>query len=325
MRNFLRWLAEAASNITVSVDSFKQKLDQLLEELISFHHDEADRLKKLNFDLGYLIKLIPNYPEIKTLVVAAGSPEFTHEMQRFKQWMDSNGEMESNRKAFWYLYDYDKSLRGDDPQWEFRVRRDHISLINETQKNMDIVKSIIETAINRVEHWNGSSIVITAMERSSTLNKIDYLPAEDAHIYIGKASFTLFMDQGKISGVDDILEDEEDFFTSENAKSDYYNLVKELKDPGSTSQGMVLTLYTARPTKDRGFYSQTKTLPANIFLTNNASHAEGLARDLSSDEPRDVWMVKINSKYLLQTLDANGIQYFMVNVPNAPIVKISPY
>ncbi len=60
----------------------------------------------------------------------------------------------------------------------------------------------------------------------------------------------------------------------------------------------------------------------NIFLTNSLNHADGLARDLSSGEPRDVWKVRVDSKHLIQTLDGN-IKYYQTIHPDTPIISIS--
>lgn len=113
------------------------------------------------------------------------------------------------------------------------------------------------------------------------------------------------------------------FFNNQQEQIDYFNLIKELKYPGSSSKtGNFLILYTARPKKDRDIYYNAKTLPANIFLTNSYSHAEGIAFDLSEkDEPRDIWKVKINEKYLIKTLDG-PIKYYQVIKDNAPIEYI---
>ena len=89
--------------------------------------------------------------------------------------------------------------------------------------------------------------------------------------------------------------------------------------------GKILTLYTARPVEDRDRFQNTKTLPINLFLTSSLDHATGLADDLSTKGGRrDVYKVRINSKYLTQTLEGS-VKYYMVRKDNAPIENISLY
>ena len=104
-----------------------------------------------------------------------------------------------------------------------------------------------------------------------------------------------------------------------NEKQDYYNLVDYLQNPNKKEQ--ILTLYTARPVKDRKFYSKTNYLPAGVFLSNSLDHVDGLASDLSSSDRRDVYKVRINSKYLIKTLDGL-IKYYMVK-NDSPFERIS--
>ena len=81
----------------------------------------------------------------------------------------------------------------------------------------------------------------------------------------------------------------------------------------------ILTLYTARPRKDREQLLANKTLPINVFLTDSQEHAEGLAIDLSGGQgTRDIWMVKINSTYLTKTLDG-PVKYYQLTKEHAPM------
>ncbi len=121
--------------------------------------------------------------------------------------------------------------------------------------------------------------------------------------------------------IDDVLEGgDEDFFTSNEIQSDYFNLIEKLKNPNGIKE-KILTLYTARPKKDRKIYLDATTLPLNIFLVNNADHAEGLSHDLGNNEIRDIWKVRVSNKYLTQTLDGK-IKYYQVTKNNTPIISI---
>lgn len=128
----------------------------------------------------------------------------------------------------------------------------------------------------------------------------------------GTPSFTLFVsDDGKITEVDDVLEGgDEDFFRSPKGQSDYFNLVNEIRHPGSSSKGKVVTLYTARPTKDRERYEGARDIPSNIFLASTLDEAEGLASDLGSNEVRDVWKVRVDTRHLVKTMDTPRVKHY---------------
>jgi hypothetical protein len=174
---------------------------------------------------------------------------------------------------------------------------------------------------SRIPYWNNSPIIISANPAENEYGPM-LEPADDALITLGTSkfspNFSFFQIDGKIE-IEDVLEGgDEDFFHSTEIQADYFNLVNELKKPGSTNRGKILTLYTARPRKDREQFLHSNSLPANLFLTNDYDHAEGLAIDLAgSGEKRDIWKVKIDSRYLTQTLDG-PIKYYQITVPNAP-------
>ena len=128
----------------------------------------------------------------------------------------------------------------------------------------------------------------------------------------GTPSFTLFVnDDGKVTEVEDVLEGgDSDFFRSPKGQSDYFNLVNEIRHPGSSSRGKVVTLYTARPTRDRERYEGARDIPANIFLASTLDEAEGLASDLGSSEVRDVWKVRVDTRHLVRTLDTPRVKHY---------------
>jgi len=128
----------------------------------------------------------------------------------------------------------------------------------------------------------------------------------------GTPSFTLFVtDDGNVTEVDDVLEGgDDDFFRSPKGQADYFNLVNEIRHPGSSSKGKVVTLYTARPTRDRERYKGARDIPSNIFLASTLDEAEGLASDLGSNEVRDVWKVRVDTRHLVKTLDTPRIKHY---------------
>ena len=133
-------------------------------------------------------------------------------------------------------------------------------------------------------------------------------------------SFSLMTADGKVQEVEDVLEGgDTDFFDDPKTARDYFNLVNEIRKPGSSASGRPITLYTARPTKDRTRYEGARTLPANIFLTSTFEDAEGLATDLGGDERRDVWKVRVtDSSYLVNTLTSGRVRQYQT-VDETPI------
>lgn len=186
----------------------------------------------------------------------------------------------------------------------------------------------IEAALARIP-WRGSKVWASCDANYDSYFKsydLDALDGTSLYLLIGdtgKAGLLVYKnEQGKVE-VDDIIEtgdEEEEFFDNGSIKADYYALVQSLQQGDTSNQ--ILTLYTARPKKDRSLYLHATTLPANIFLTNSYSHAEGLARDLviGDEEPRDVYKVRMKNQNLIKTLNGN-ISYYQL-VRKTPIQSI---
>ena len=186
------------------------------------------------------------------------------------------------------------------------------------------IKNNIDNAISQSD-WNGSMVTIYPLVASS---EEDFLsPSVSAEVKVGNKNGDFqYWKQGEKFIIEDILESDEEesnyFFTNNEEKQDYFNLISQLQNTNKKEQ--ILTLYTARPVKDREFYSTTNYLPANIFLSNSFSHVDGLAGDLQgTEERRDIYKVKINSKYLIKTLDG-PVKYYQV-IKNAPVQSMSLY
>jgi hypothetical protein len=114
--------------------------------------------------------------------------------------------------------------------------------------------------------------------------------------------------------VDDIVEfdpeDADELFSSKDETAQYFMLVKELQNPGSSKKDAWVSLYTARPKSDRAMY-ETGEVPAGVFFANNLSHVEGIAHDMGG---RDLWKMTVNKKDLVQTLEG-GIKYYQTVRP----------
>ena len=328
--SFYRWLAESTQNIVINIDHFKKLMDREFEKMLDYYAERNYQLKNFKFNQSQIDPVIKTYPQAKALMASIGHENFHDEIMKFYYWMKENDLVinQQYRNAWQHLLDYEETMRGVDENYEAPLRKSFDQLIQQTQANMEKIGQTIQNAINNME-WNGSQVTIAARESWTTYNAVAYEPADSVQITVGPdAFFTMFPTEDGKWQIDDIIEgggdDEDEFFSQPGVKSDYFNLINELRNPGSASKGKTLTLYTARPVSDRSFYQTTTFLPINVFLTNSHSHAEGLARELSSGEPRDIWKVRINSKYLTQTLDG-PVKYYMVTKDKAPVEKISLY
>jgi len=227
------------------------------------------------------------------------------------------------------VMDFWDTLKKDRPRTqeesEAEALQDFHRVLKGTEQNAQRVKQQVAEAIRRVPTWDTPSIIIQASFNKDTA----FDPSTSFMVGVGRhqASFSLFInEQGKAEGIDDVLESGDTNFFPPDAlqeQADYFSLVKELQHPGSSAQGKRLSLWTARPIKDRHIYEKARTVPPNIFLTTDQDRAIGLARDLGGGHERDVWHVWINSRYLVQTLDAGQIKdYQVVGDRPVPVERI---
>jgi hypothetical protein len=176
----------------------------------------------------------------------------------------------------------DAMVHDPDPDYEADYQR----LLNTTEVHGKALIQALQGAIRRIKSWSGSRIRI----RPNVVGGSDgnwSTPIESFYVLVGDEhlGFSVFTTKGKPDQVEDVLEGGDlDFFRSPLETSDYFNLIKEIRKPGSSSQGKTLTLWTARPTKDRRLYERARTLPPNLFLTTDMNRASGIAHDLGASE-----------------------------------------
>lgn len=325
MKTFYQFLENINSSLVkIDMENLKKILTKKIEDFFIDYENETENLKKFKLDLNYIKKELKDYPKINELIsqLSSNKKDWQDDLWNWQRSLSS----ENRYKVFnvtRYLWKYLDSL--DDRNIN---KKEYYDLLNQvlekTNKNMMEIKNNIENAISKSD-WSGSLVTIYPLIASS---EEDFLsPSTSAEIKVGtkNGDFQYWKQNDKFI-IEDILESDEEesdyFFTSNEEKQDYFNLVSQLQNPNKKDQ--ILTLYTARPTKDREFYSKTDYLPANIFLSNSFNHVDGLAGDLQgTEERRDIYKVKINSKYLIKTLDG-PVKYYQV-IKNAPVQSISLY
>jgi hypothetical protein len=326
MKKFWEWLIESSFNISISYDRVTAALKAVAEKHIDYILDRETEVQQFNPQIfnQQIKSTLRNYPLIKNLLNSLESKNFRYiwdQQTKLRKWIETRprDEYKNLRDLLKKISTYTDYLIPN-PSAKQDVENALNQSIEGTKINMEKIYHMIESAISRIQMWNNSTITIVAEAPQNEYGTI-LEPGDMAEISVNNASFILFLSPEGIE-IDDVLDGgDEDFFSSAAMQSDYFNLINELKNPGSTSKGKTLTLYTARPVKDRNQYLSTNSLPSNIFLTNDYNHAAGLASDLGSNEIRDIWKVRIDSKYITQTLDG-PVKYYQVT-SNAPVVSMS--
>lgn len=234
------------------------------------------------------------------------------------------------------LQDWSRSKYPEDYLSDDQIKQYHEQIIQATQQALNERLKEVQEAVQRIPDFGSSVLVSPHWWPEDRENQFD--PVESAQVTVKRpgegtgepAYFTFFAPfEGfpQNQRVDDVLEGEDpDFFKdSPGLQFDYFQLVQELRCPGSSARpGKTLTLYTARPKSDRPRYEGAKTVPSGIFLTSDFDRAEGIAQDLDGKEGRDLYQIRINERYLIQTLDAGHVRdYQVVGSGDVPIQSIS--
>jgi hypothetical protein len=328
--NFKIWLENNSSIVLIDYSGFEKKIKSAAQDLMDFEYERKQSLKKFKLNLDLIKKELVDFPNISNLLIdIQNKKDIRKNIKYLYDWykkIPDSTEKFSIRSVIQHIWDYEDSLNYSEVNEDgYKSWVDEIIL--KTKPYMESLKQEVETIIQNTD-WNGSNVTVIPIESSEYDGKTSLSPSNSAHIKVGnKSAFFTILSHDKGRSVDDIIEagdDDEDFFSNNEEKSDYYTLVQEFENPGSSSKGKTLTLYTARPVSDREFYQNTNWLPENIFLSNSLSHVDGLANDLGSNERRDIYKVKINSKYLVKTL-GGVIKYYMVRKDKAPVEYIGLY
>lgn len=217
-------------------------------------------------------------------------------------------------------------------------------------QNAQKVVTNIKDAISNAA-WNGSKIALkpssyydSIMRRKAPISWLEDEPwiqvgtiwyiMVDTDISRMSPGFTYMID-GSQNMLGDVLDaGDTDFFNNELVEADYFALVNSLRSLGKKPEKeKIITLFTARPKQERDLYVNKKEVPNNIWLTTNESEAGGIARDLAdyvknpetgetTQEIRDVYMVKINNKYLISTDHPNHFQAYNPTSSTVPVEYI---
>ena len=331
--NFKFWIEsiQNPSNIIIDYSSCDVSIKEELQEL--FHRIEQNYEEIENFNYENFINNIKNklnqYSGLGNLLKSLSSKNASYifeEQKKLRAWISSQDIntsiklREINRQIFTYI-DTLSTNAGIEKEKENLIQKANAAK-NETKIVMEKLQSQIQNVISTIEDWSVPQLIIKPYFSRDEFNSLSLEAATSAEVifdYAHHTAFTIFVHNEKLE-IDDVLEGgDEDFFKDGNIQSNYFSLIEGLKNPNGV-KSKTITLYTARPKKDRSVYLNAKTVPVNIFLVNDFDHALGLSRDLSTGD-RDIWKVRINTKYLTQTLDGK-IKYYQVTKNNSPIESI---
>jgi hypothetical protein len=205
-----------------------------------------------------------------------------------------------------------------------RFSRDSLDLVAErAQPGVLLVADAVEQAVDRAgPAWRGSKVTLVP-EFSDSPYSETFLNSVTVKVGHGNLDFTVFASD--IRHPEDLLEyGERGFFGQDaDADSDYFTLVQELQSPNSTARqaSKLLTLYTARPVRDRKRLLRKMELPAGVFLTRSLDRAIGLAEDLGG--VRDVWKVRLYGSQVVRTLDAGKDSEYQATPTDSGTVPVA--
>lgn len=307
------WLKKAQS-VNINLGKYPQQVYYYLIDLAEKSQDRHNEI--LNYQ--------PNWQNIQQMLVNSGHPSPQQALSDLQSgdWQRIwNVRRQLNYKDTRLI---DEVRKIGDKASDFvystqDAKADINRVIEQTKQNLKIIQDTITQAISRIDDWNGSPVTISGIRPPSDISSTENYgePASTVSVAVGRqtgwggvADFTFFLNEEDSSyEVDDLLEaGDNDFFNDTKIEQDYFSLVNELKNPGRTKSNKVLRLYTGRPKKDRSVYTNANSIPSNIFLTTSLDFAQSFGLDYN--ESRDVWEVRVEEKYLVQTLnDPSQKQY----------------
>jgi hypothetical protein len=301
--------------IHIDTKQYRQSLEASIYSLKSFIENKKpivleDLIYKLE-TLGLKIKDNPSETEWKNI--------FSILREKYKESEDIN-IFYLSRDVSDYLDQIDTTTKMD---YEAEIKKNLLETIRLAQEAVEY----IQKATQRVDGWDSSykpRLVIAPLDK----NHMGYIVTH-ATFYMGdhwnSPNFLIWYDgQGHIQGMDDILDGNDfDFFKGDlTLEKNYFDLIKEIENPGSSQKGKDLVLYTARPIKDRALLDNATKVPPYLFLANKLDHVEGLAYDLGYKEYRDIYKIVINSKYLVEQ-NLGAVKYYqIINNGWVPVKKM---
>lgn len=309
------------------MDDYAQKCQQAFMDLVMSSRDRNFELQSFQLDIAKIQQLLSQigYPDTQNIVLALQSNDHETLMEAYSavyNWSRTNKLTSQQYDALFEAVKHIRNHMDKTDPYEYSeedAQQSANKAVQTTLQNMNTIKQSIEEAISRIPNWRTPIIRIIPNPSANTYSMKDDFsePSTSALVEFGRdemaPNFSYFLsEEGPNIEIDDVLEaGDTDFFTTPQIQQDYFSLIRELKNPGSSQrQGKRKTLYTARPIEDREIYLNNQRIPTNIFLSSSYDDAEGIASDLSSRGRRDIWKVIIDDRYLIQTLNSPNVKHY---------------
>ena len=339
--NFLKFFeTKSNQNISVSIDNYKFQLWEAIKEILDYSEADNVRLKGFVLNSGDIEKALHQvgYQHYDNAVIILATKDYNkigkliEDLMAFQREVLETGDykkVEVIRGVIKNIWDYESQLGGYKKYTKADAKKQHQEILKTTQDHMNAIIANIKNAISRMA-WNNTPLVISPNggfnHDSGWMHGTDSAEVtfgeDNNELGTGAPQFSYFQDGSKVI-IDDVLEaGDDEFFHDPKVEADYFGLVQELRNPGGKSK--IVTVYTARPLSDHEIYINAAQIPSNIFVTTSFNGAEGIALDLGSSEPREVWKIRIDNKYLLNTLDTGSVrEYQVVGTGMIPVKSIS--
>lgn len=328
MLTFSQWLESNVSHSIIDIEDYKYGLEKAKQETYDF--TRANREKAAKLDTNKLFQdlqvALKDYPKLPLLMRVLATKNTRAILQMYGRLQDEYfskrpyDQVREARRVARDIFTYMDSLSDESEEDELRsIDQSFANLLAQTVKNMEVIKQKIDEAITNIPRWNNSPVVIKPELSRDQAGSFVLEPETTAAIFVGKIPDLMvgFDETGKLE-VDNVVDaDEDDFFPNNSEKADYFSLINEIRNPGNSRKNKLITVYTARPVKDRQFYLQGGELPDKIYLTSTFDDAVGQANELKGSEPtRDVWRFRLNMNDLLLVNNAGKIKHYQLIASN---------
>ena len=313
LRRPLLLLAESRSSVGIDTKNYEKRLKRTLEKFRDASEERAERAQASGVSRKDMVSALKR-------VGFPGSEKFVDSVERggsrlpFYDFVSSNADREDVYEVSYLLRGF--ARQAEDVYDDKQLKVDFARLVSETTDSMRAISGLIKRAVSRVPDWSGSRVIIVADHQKDSIEASQQADVVLSHRMSRaplRPGFTVWL-QGRSLVVEDVLDaGDPEFFskTDSSLSGDYFGLVGELREPGSSrKKGRVLTLFTARPAEERSLYRRAKTVPSNIFVSSNLNRVVGIAAEtlFGREGKRDVYRLRINERYLNKTLDTGKIK-----------------
>ncbi len=316
--NWIKKISQVNVSIQIVMDRYVQSMSEYIYELSQRSMSKAEQLKNFKLNRQMITQSLSQYPNFSVIENALNTNDMDamdREFVPLTKWVRANSMNNNTFQAYMHLRDYLESV-SPFIYSEQEAQQDIDRLSKETHGKMQSLAGMIQESANRTQ-WSGSPVFIYPKEPADENGTNWLVASEDANVYVGdnedgnSPMLEVFLADGKYTIPPEGIVEDDDFFSNPDNTRDYFNLIKEINNPGSSNKsGKTLTLYTARPSSDREMYMNATTVPGGIYLTSSENDAVDLSVDFGGK--RDIWKVRIDERYVQKMLDMPQFKHYQV-------------